>query len=86
MRESGIHKKYNNYKLEHHGRSQPPVGIDDDTPIDIDGFPDYPKITTMRKYKNNYGIDIIEKSINIKNHVVIHNEDYKGFAFAILSQ
>jgi hypothetical protein len=65
MRESGIHKKYKDYKLDHDGRSPPLVAIDVDIPIDVDMFPDYPKIKAIRKYTENYGIDNIEKSINI---------------------
>jgi hypothetical protein len=57
-----------------------------DAPIDVDLFPDYPKISGIRKYTDNYGNDDIEKSINIRDHVVIHNEDYKGLIYVILSQ
>jgi hypothetical protein len=41
-----IHKKYKDYKLEYN-----------DAPIDVDVFPDYPKIKVIRKYTENYGID-----------------------------
>jgi hypothetical protein len=79
MKESGIHRKYKDYKLKHR-RSPPPVTID------VDAFPDYQKKNAIKKHTENYGIDNIEKSINITDHVVIYNEDYKGFAYGILSQ
>jgi hypothetical protein len=43
IREKHLKKRYENYKLEHDGKSPPPLAIDVDTPIDIDTFPDYPK-------------------------------------------
>jgi hypothetical protein len=49
-------------------------------------FPDYPKITAIRKHTENFGIDDTEKSINIRDYATIHNEDYKRFECAILSQ
>jgi hypothetical protein len=42
MRESSLHKKYKDYKLEHDGRSQPRVVID------VNTFPDHPK--ALRKF------------------------------------
>jgi hypothetical protein len=80
MRQIGLKKKYDNYKLEHDGKSPPQVAIDVDAPIDVDSFPDYPKIKATTKHTEIAGWDNIEKSINIRDHVVIHNEDYKGFA------
>jgi hypothetical protein len=53
------------------------------TTIFVDMFPDYPKIKAIRKFTEKFGIDIVEKSINIRDYVDIHNEDYKGFAYTI---
>jgi hypothetical protein len=86
MREKGLKKKYDNYKLENGDESQPRIAIDLDNPIDIEAFPDYPKIIRIIKHKEVGGWDNIEKSINIRDHVVIHNENGKGFAYVILSQ
>jgi hypothetical protein len=86
MREKNLKKRYDKYKIEHGGESPLPTAIDLDTPIDVDTFPDYPKIKHATKYKELGGWDNIEKSINIKDHVVIHNEDAKGFAYVILTQ
>jgi hypothetical protein len=55
--------------------------------MEIDNaFPDYPKIKRATKHKEVGGWDNIEKSINIRDHVVIHNETGKGFIYGILSQ
>jgi hypothetical protein len=86
MRKNILKKKYDNYKIEHSGESPPRMAIDLDNPIDVEAFPDYPKIKRATKYKEISGFDKIEKSINIRDHVVIHNETGKGFAYVILSQ
>jgi hypothetical protein len=46
MREKNLKKRYDKYKIEHDGEEPPPTSIDLDTPVDVDAFPDYPKIKT----------------------------------------
>jgi hypothetical protein len=86
MREKHLKRRYDKYKIEHNGEEPLPTAIDLDSPIDVDAFPDYPKIKRVAKYKEQGGWDNIEKTINIRDHVVIHNGDYKGFAYVLLSQ
>jgi hypothetical protein len=85
MREKHLKKRYDKYKDEHGGESPLPEAIDLVAPIDVDALPNYPKKRTI-KHKEITTLDNIIKSINIRDHVVIHNKTGKGLIYAILSE